>query len=91
MTWHPAASLRSVTIWPRALTISPLPYSTEFAMAANGEPRSGNGEKALNIAPITGATMVSIIWSNSTVKPRISPSRAYPRTENFLRPCMPLI
>ena len=33
------------------------------ASAANGALRSGNGEKALDIATITGATMPSIAWS----------------------------
>ena len=45
-----ACELRSVTMWPRLLTTSPFPYSTGFAIAANGMLRSGNGENALTIA-----------------------------------------
>ena len=65
--------------------MSPVPYSTDFASAANGALRSGNGEKALAIATITGATMPSIIWSYSMVKPRTSPSRICARTEKVLQ------
>ena len=67
ITWQPCVSFKSVTMWPCALTTNPLPYSTDFASAAKGALRSGNGENALAIAPITGSTMVSIIWSYSKV------------------------
>ena len=68
-----------------------MPYSTRLASAANGAGRSGNGEKALAIATITGSTMVSIIWSYRMVKPRTSPSRSLARTAKSFRPCMPLM
>ena len=67
ITWQPSVSVKSVTMWPCALTTNPLPYSTAFTSAAKGAPSSGNGENAFAIAPITGSTMVSIIWSYSKV------------------------
>ena len=47
-------------MWPCALTIRPLPYSTGFDKTAKGALRWGNGEKLDAIATITGATMPSM-------------------------------
>ncbi len=60
ITLQPSVTLRPVTMSPRALTISPLPYSTGFASTANGMLRAGNGANALAIASATGSTMPTI-------------------------------
>ena len=60
ITWQPCVKRASVTMCPCALTIRPLPYSTDFDSSANGALRCGNGEKPDAIATLPGATMPSI-------------------------------
>ncbi len=91
ITRHPCVNRESVTIWPCALTIRPLPYSTERASAANGgaalwkrRERRSHGDHHWRDDAFHRLVV------HAMVKPRTSPLRIEARTENRFSPRRPL-